>query len=251
MQKIVACALHKFGDNIGVAGGLSQLRDVDIHVCVKKLYEDAFYNVPNISKIINCESSQQAHIYASENNMRFIELTNQFLGHTRFDKLHYTPVDALRGQGFDYVVPKCGFWPTEQELSKSDSYSFDKPLLGIEATHTSDQSFLRPEDFSPLIRKMSSTHRILWLSHNNHPPEHIIQKYNIDLLTGWTRREVCCLFPKIDLFVSVMSGLYWASKCFERVPNTVAVCTENWQKWAEDTNTKFFNDKVSFLNWCL
>lgn len=253
MKKLLVESKYKFGDNILVAGAISQIPECDITVLTHPEHVDAFINVPNVRRVFNKPHEFQKLIdIAKSLNYEFLQLTPE--GY--FNK--YSPIrfNALPARhlkevySYKHIEPKIGFWPTESEQAVADSYVSDRPILAVEAHYTSSQSFMEYDHILELINKFKKTHRILWLCNDKYPEREHLRGVDFDCGSLYTRRELITIAGKADIFFSTFSGIYWGVMGLKNRPKTICTLTSEWLSYIEPLESvTYLTCTKSFSNW--
>ena len=236
MRKLLIMAYERFGDNLCSAGAISQIKDAEIYVCTSHIFGDSVHNIPNVKEVLVMEQ-EEATQHALKHDMELIQLTLSRMP-SYVERLDERCCYQLKKHNIDYIIPKTAFFPTNSETEWANDYvkKFTKPLLGFEGNFTSSQSYLSKKHIDRLIEKFKKKYDIIWLCNGNIPTD----KTLVDIpMTN--RRLMCCLLPKLSLFVSTFSGYYWASKAFgeSNVPKTLCFLSDHLISWADKTNTTF------------
>jgi hypothetical protein len=236
MRKLLVQAYERFGDNICSAGAISQIKNAEIYVCTSHVFGDAVLNIPNVKQVLYL-GEDEARNFAEKNGLEKIQLTISKMP-SYVERLDERCVYKLKEHGFDYIVPNCSFFPTQEETDWANQYasSSDKPLLGFETNYTCSQSFIHTELIDRIVNKFKDKYKIVWLCNGAYPTDtSLIDMPNVP------RRHLCALLPKLSLFLSTVSGYFWASKGQGKnnIPRTIAFCLDHIVNWAESTNTTF------------
>ncbi len=230
MRKLLVQAYGHFGDNLCVAGAISQIKDAEIIIATNNQFKDAVENIPNVKevKILN---DSEAHRFAAANGYTIFQATLEHLQRNvaRLDErlCHY-----FKSIGIDYLQPRSAFFPTEKELEWANNFAIkynDKPLLGVESGYTSNQSFIDTRSCDLLVNYYKNDYHIVWLCNRAYPSNH----NHIITPQDASRRMICALLPKLSLFVSSFSGYFWASRSFEKPPKTICCLFPLYKNWFE------------------
>lgn len=210
----VECA-HSFGDtlfNIPLIKAIHDQYGHKITVATREPYRDGFYNVPWINEIITIggmgygvirlRNLGYKHVFQITQNAKFPHYKTIDPEHSLID----TPLWVGRELGLPDFDQRPMFFPTQEEIDKTNSILTDQPTIAIESVARSGQSWIEWDDIKLIIEKYKDTHRILWLSNENAP-----NLPCVDNLLRFSRREVIMCLRAADIFFSVGSGFFCSS----------------------------------------
>ena len=243
MRKLLVQAYGRFGDNLCVAGAVSQIKDHEIIIATNEEFKDSVLNIPNVKSVLTLDQNQ-AVSYANANQCILFQATLEHLA-KNVQRLDARLCEYFKNIGIDYLKPMSGFFPTESETlwanEFADKYK-DKPLLGVESGHTSNQSYMSTRNCDIIVNKYAKDYHILWLCNRAYPTD----QTNIIPLGNLPRRNVCALLPKLSLFISSFSGYFWASRALEQPPQTICCVSQQFHDWYDNTNITNLFDNSEF-----
>lgn len=208
---------HAFGDalfNIPLIIALSKHHNSAITVTTKPQYNDAFENIDCITEIIHInemghgveklQSIGKKHIYQLTQNITWLE---QIKIEPQLSLIE-SPLRTAQKLGIN-IDPRPIFIPRHHEIQSTEKYASQQPTIAIEAEARSGQSWANNQHIQQIIDKYKQTHRILWLSITNAPPN-TISLHHIS-----RRQNIMCL-RHAEKFYCVGSGLFCASLALEQ-----------------------------------
>jgi hypothetical protein len=248
---------HGFGDclfNIPLIRELSQLHNSKVAVTVRPHCADAFINVPWVSEIIEVPQMWNGMQRLQElgyrrrfqitQNVKFYEFReakdpNHSLIHTPLwtGRQHGCPED------FDN---KPLFFPTTDEVLKTEAMASDKPTIAIESVFKSAQSWANRKAINAIVAKYAHTHRILWLSNEGAP-----KLPTVDDMLRFSRRECIMCLRHCEIFFSVGSGFFCSSLSLSRLhqpKKVVCLWTDGLYKYEEPLNGYKWHPDIEWVH---
>lgn len=236
MKKLLVQAYERFGDNLCSAGAISQIRDAEIIVCTKRRFDCALLNIPNVKELIYMNNAS-AHAFARENGYDLINTTLSQIPNYNNQLDARVPMHLAKF-GYNYIKDGPAFFPTKEELDWAEEFVGrfnDKPLLGVESHFSSGQSYINKEHCDKIVKKYHNHYHILWLCNGNYPSS----RNKVVDMGQFNRRQISTLMPKLSVLVSSFSGYYWASRCYEKKPETHLLIEKRVASWTKSENINF------------
>jgi hypothetical protein len=199
---------HSYGDlifNVPLIKALSEKYNTQIHIAMNTKYKDAYNNIPWIGNIYHINNMGEGPTilakhgihtcYQLTQNIKFHEYRASDPNHS----LAETPTRVGREIGVE-IEPKPIFIPSNDELEIRNQ--FDRNTVAIESEYRSGQSWTNISTFNKILDKFRDR-QIIWMSNSNYP-----NRPNINIMAGYTRRQVVLAASACDTFISVGSGLF-------------------------------------------
>lgn len=207
-------------------------------------YADAFTNLPWINDLVIAERFRidPVEMVLAENTTKLKSLGYQ----TVLDITPHHYYNNLIAQGwnkslidiFAYLASpleldtydqKPIFNPTIDEIdqAKCRAKTYTKPVIAIESTYFSDQSWGNQNAFKYIIDNYTNCANIIWCSPENAP-------CGTDPLLDLSRRTIIQLLNYADIFISVGSGFFCSSLALTPGPkHTVCLWKDHFYKYEQ------------------
>lgn len=254
-RKIGVESYHGFGDclfNISLIRELSIKHNTKIGVAVKKTCKDAFYNIPWIDHIIECDEMWDGvsrlkklgyqTAYQITQNIKFPEFREQDPNHSLIN----TPLLVGKQLGLGDFDNKPVFIPTKEETERANTIISSKPTISVESVFNSIQSWADTKAFDSILDAYSKSHRILWLSNNGAP-----KIPAIDNMLRFSRRECIMCLRASDIFFSVGSGFFCSSLALEpeyQPKKIVCLWIDEMYKYEEELRKRQWHNNITWIH---
>lgn len=246
---------HSFGDamfSTPLIKKLSEIYNTKITVAVEKRHEDAYYNLPWVSDLININNmTHGVDILRSKGynvviqatpNIKFFEYQAAAPDHSLID----TPLLVAREHDIGDFDQRPIFIPTAEELKVLDTIPRDKPIIAVESVYNSGQSWCDQRAIDSIVAKYVNTHYIIWLS-NRGAPSHP----NVLDMLQFSRRQCIVALRLAETFFSVGSGFFCASMAYEpkdQPKRTVCMWIDELYKYKNRLNELGWNKNITWVH---
>lgn len=228
-MKIGVEMAYGFGDAVFMSPLIKKISEhygTSIEIAVQQQCEDAFYNLPWVSKIHRISNLHDGmKLFKNYNHHYQLTPNVNFPRYKEVDQNHSLIDTAL------LTSKELGFGEINQKpiliFNQNDNcdINFTKPFIAIENVYKSGQSWANDTAFESIINKYQDKYDILWLS-NSKPP------LNVKNYANYTRRQLLSILNKAERFYCVGSGFFCGSLALEKRPKeTICLWIDDYYKY--------------------